>query len=138
MPGAPEGLPIVHNGPMPYVTMALGSLLFLIGVGFYLGTGATSVTALIPAFLGIPIEMAGLAALRGGWRKHAMHAAVLLALLGFLGSARGIVSLPALMSGAEVARPAAVLAQSLTATLCLAFVGLAVRSFVRARSSDRT
>jgi uncharacterized membrane protein len=123
---------------MPYVAMALGSLLLLIGVGFYVGTGATSVTALIPAFLGIPIEVAGVAALREGWRKHAMHAAALLAVLGFLGSARGLLSLPALLSGGEVARPAAVVAQSLTAVLCLAFVGLAVRSFVRARSADRT
>jgi hypothetical protein len=123
---------------MPYVTMALGSLLLLIGVGFYVGTGATSVTALIPAFLGIPIEIAGVVALREGWRKHAMHVAVLLALLGFLGSVRGLVSLPGLLSGAELARPAAVVAQSLTAVLCLAFVGLAVRSFVRARSADRT
>ena len=48
---------------MPYVTMALGSLLLIIGVGFYVGTGATSITALIPAFLGVPIEIAGVAAL---------------------------------------------------------------------------
>jgi hypothetical protein len=32
-----------------------------------------------------------------------------------------------------VARPAAVAAQSLTAVLCLVFVGLAVRSFIQAR-----
>jgi len=118
------------------MTMALGSLLFLIGVGFYFGTGATSVTALIPAFLGIPIEIAGFLALREGWRKHAMHAAVLLALLGFLGSARGLVQLPALLRGAELARPAAVAAQSITAALCLVFVGLAVASFIRARRED--
>jgi len=122
---------------MPYVTMALGSLLFLVGVGFYFGTGATSVTALIPAFLGIPIEIAGFVALREGWRKHAMHAAVLLALLGFLGSGRGLLSLPALLSGAEVARPAAVVAQSITAVLCLVFVGLAVNSFIQARRSGK-
>jgi hypothetical protein len=93
------------------------------------------VTALIPAFLGIPIEIAGFAALKEAWRKHAMHVAVLLALLGFLGSARGLVSLPALLTGGEVARPAAVVAQSLTALLCLAFVVLAVRSFIQARRS---
>jgi hypothetical protein len=122
---------------MPYVTIALGSLLFLVGIGFYLGTGATSVTALIPAFLGVPMEIAGFLGLREGWRKHAMHVAVLLALLGLLGSARGLLSLPALVSGAEVAGPVAVVAQSLTALLCLVFVGLAVRSFVRARSADR-
>jgi hypothetical protein len=123
------------NGGMPYVTIVLGSLLIAIGVGFYFGTGATSVTALIPAFLGVPIEIAGAMALREGWRKHAMHAAVLLALLGFLGSARGLLQLPALLTGAELARPAAIVAQSLTALLCLFFVALAVRSFVQARRS---
>jgi hypothetical protein len=66
-----------------------------------------------------------------------MHAAVLLALLGFLGSARGLVQIPALLAGAELARPAAVAAQSITAGLCLLFVGLAVSSFIRARRQDR-
>jgi hypothetical protein len=120
---------------MPYITMTLGSLLLLVGIGFYVGTGATSITALIPAFLGVPIEIAGLLALREAWRKHAMHAAVLIALLGFLGSAPGLLQLPALLSGAEVARPAAVFAQSITALLCLVFVALAVNSFIQARRS---
>ena len=120
---------------MPQITIALGALLILIGVGFYFGTGATSVTALIPAFLGIPITIAGFVASRERWRKHAMHAAVLVALLGFLGSARGLLSLPALLSGAELARPAAVAAQSITAVLCLVFIGLAVNSFIQARRS---
>ena len=66
-----------HNRPMPQITIALGSLLILIGVGFYFGTGATSVTALIPAFLGIPMAVAGVLARRESLRKHAMHAAVL-------------------------------------------------------------
>jgi hypothetical protein len=120
---------------MPQITLVVGSLLILIGVGFYIGTGATSVTALIPAFLGIPMAVAGLLAQREGLRKHAMHAAVLIALLGVLGSARGLFSLPALLAGAEVGRPAAVVAQSLTALLCIVLVGLGVRSFVQARRS---
>jgi hypothetical protein len=120
---------------MPQITIVLGSLLLLVGVGFYFGTGATSVTALIPAFLGIPIEIAGILALREKLRKHAMHAAVLLALLGFLGSIRGLLQLPALLTGVEVARPAAVVAQSITALLCLVFVALAVNSFAQARRS---
>lgn len=122
---------------MPQITLALGSLLTLIGVGFYFGTGATSVTALIPAFLGIPMAIAGLLALCEGWRKHAMHVAVLLALAGFVGSARGLLQLPAFLTGAELARPAAVVAQSVTALLCLVFVGLAVNSFIQARRSER-
>lgn len=120
---------------MPQITLALGSLLTLIGVGFYFGTGATSVTALIPAFLGVPMAIVGVLARRENLRKHAMHAAVLLALVGFLGSARGLLQLPALLTGAELARPAAVAAQSVTALLCIVFVGLAVSSFIQARRS---
>ena len=121
---------------MPQITIVLGSLLILIGVGFYFGTGATSVTALIPAFLGVPTAIAGVLALREGLQKHAMHAAVLFALIGFLGSARGLLQLPSLLIGAEVTRPAAVAAQSITALLCIVFVGLAVNSFIQARRSD--
>lgn len=120
---------------MPQITLALGLLLTLIGVGFYFGTGATSVTALIPAFLGVPMAIVGVLARRENLRKHAMHAAVLLALVGFLGSARGLLQLPALLTGAELARPAAVAAQSVTALLCIVFVGLAVSSFIQARRS---
>jgi hypothetical protein len=118
---------------MPQITMAVGSLLILIGVGFYFGTGATSLTALIPAALGLLMAIAGVVAHRESLRKHAMHAAALVGLLGVLGSARGLLQLPAVLSGADVARPAAVVAQSLTAVLCLAFVALAVNSFIQAR-----
>jgi uncharacterized membrane protein HdeD (DUF308 family) len=116
--------------------MALGALLILIGVGFYFGTGTRSPTALIPALLGILLGVSGVLALRERWRKHAMHSAVLLALVGLLGSARGLVQLPAMLAGAGVARPAAVVAQSITGLLCLVFIGLGVRSFVRARRSE--
>ncbi len=120
---------------MPQITIALGSVLILIGVGFYFGTGATSVTALIPAFLGIPMAIAGFLARRESLLKHAMHVAVLLALAGFIGSVRGLLQLPALLTGAEIARPAAVVAQSITALLCIVFIGLAVNSFIQARRS---
>jgi hypothetical protein len=118
---------------MPQIAVAFGVLLCLVGVGFYAGTGGASVTALIPAFIGLPLVGAGLLARREGLRRHAMHAASLLGTLGLLGSLRGAVKLPALLAGGEVARPAAVAAQSVTAILCLVFVALCVRSFVHAR-----
>lgn len=121
---------------MPQTAIVFGALLCLVGVGFYVGTGAASVTALIPAFIGLPLALAGALARREGWRRHAMHAAALLGTLGFLGSLRGALLLPALLAGGEVARPAAVAAQAITAALCLAFVALCVRSFVRARQVE--
>jgi uncharacterized membrane protein len=122
---------------MPQTAVVFGVLLCLIGVGFYAGTGAASVTALIPAFLGLPLVVAGLLARREGLRRHAMHAAALLGTLGILGSLRGVAKLPALLTGADVARPAAVFAQSITAVVCLVFVALCVRSFVSARRAGR-
>lgn len=118
---------------MPQTTIVFGALLCIVGLGFFLGTGAASVTALIPAFLGLPLALLGALARREGWRRHAMHGAAMIGLFGVLGSARGLLQLPALLTGGTVARPAAVAAQSITAALCLVFVVLCVRSFVEAR-----
>ena len=118
---------------MAKITIGFSLALVLIGVISYVATGMEHVTALIPAFLGVPILILGVLALNEGRRKHAMHAAVVLALLGLLGTLRGLTQLPALLSGADVARPAAVVAQSLTAVLCAIFIALAVRSFMNAR-----
>jgi hypothetical protein len=115
---------------MPQTAIAFGVVLCLVGLGFYLGTGATSVTALIPAFIGLPIALAGLVARREGLRAHAMHAAALVGTLGALGSLGRLV--PALAAGGSLARPA-LLAQAITGLVCLVFVVLCVRSFVRAR-----
>ena len=45
---------------MPKLTMIVGSLLMLEGVSFYLGTGMTSVTSLIPSFFGSTIAITGI------------------------------------------------------------------------------
>ena len=118
---------------MAKITIGFGLALILIGVIGYVATGMEHVTALIPAFLGVPICMLGALALNEGRRKHAMHVAVAIALLGLLGTLRGLMQLPALLSGADVARPAAVMAQALTAVLCAIFIALAVKSFMNAR-----
>ena len=114
---------------MPKIAIAFGAMLTLIGVGFYFETGTPSVTALIPAFVGVPLLLLGIAArgAREGVRKHLMHAAAALGLLGFLASAGR------LLTKGFGAAPAAVAEQVLMALLCLAFVVLCVNSFVQAR-----
>jgi hypothetical protein len=104
------------------VTIGLGVLLTLLGVGGYFGSGRVSKTALIPAFFGVPILALGLVALRGDWHDYALYGALALATLGFLGSGRGLLGLGRLLSGKEVKRPAATVAQSIMAVLCFAFV----------------
>jgi hypothetical protein len=108
----------------------------MIGISFYVGTGRASMTALIPAFLGLPILICGVLALQERYRKHAMHAAVMLALLAFLGSLRAVPLLPQLIEG-TAARPSAIIAQLLTAVLSLTYVVLGVKSFVDVRRARK-
>ncbi len=118
---------------MANVGIGFGILLMLLGIGAYFGTGGQSVTALIPAFFGVPLTGLGLMARDASRLKLAMHLSAVLALLGFFGSLRGIPGIVALAAGNEVARPAAVVVQTVMAVLCAAFLVLAVKSFVDAR-----
>ena len=119
---------------MPTLALLVGVVLVAIGLGTYVGTGSHAPTALIPAVLGALIAGAGLVARNPRLRMHAMHAAVLVALLGMLGCIPGVLRLPAVFAG-NAERPVAVVAQAVTFVVCLAFVVGAVRSFIEARRS---
>ncbi len=114
---------------MPATTTALGAALIVLGLGGYVLTGAASLTALIPAAFGLLLVVAGVLARNDRWRMHAMHAAVLIALLGFLGSFRGLLGLGKVFDGTAV-RPAAIVSQTIMALLTLAYIVVAVRSFM--------
>lgn len=118
---------------MTVTTRTFGLLLIALGVGSYLGTGRTSITALIPAFFGAALVVCAMAARKESARKHAMHAAVALGLIGAIASlARAI---PAAMSGGA-SRPA-VLAQLAMGALLIVYVALGVQSFIAARRARR-
>ncbi|MBI4477923.1 MAG: hypothetical protein HY654_12165 [Acidobacteria bacterium] len=118
---------------MARTTILFGVALIALGIISYIATAAVSITALIPAFFGVVLASLGWLGLNERYRKHAMHAAVALGLLGFLGTVRGLTALPGLMTGGEVQRPAAVVAQGIMAILMIAYVALGVRSFIEAR-----
>ncbi len=122
---------------MPAVTIVYGLLLIALGVGFYVATGQASATALIPAFFGVVVLIAGVVGRRPHLLKHAMHAAAALGLLGFLGGLPGLVRGFVLLQGGTVARPNAVAEQSIMSLLSLAFVALCVKSFIEARGARR-
>ena len=67
---------------MPTTTRIVGFVLIAIGMIGYLGTGAASITALIPAMVGAVLLILALVARNAEARKHAIHAAVALALPG--------------------------------------------------------
>lgn len=110
------------------VASMIGVILIVLGVAGYLATGMASVTALIPAFLGIILFMAGWAGTRSERaRTPALVVSVLVAALGFFGSLRGLGDFVTLVSGGTVERPVATVAQMLTALLCLGFLTFVVR-----------
>lgn len=122
---------------MAKLTIIIGILLTLLGVGFYVALLAVegenpSVTALIPAFAGIPILVLGLAALKESIRMHAMHGVSLLALLGLLLPA-GRLSMK-LAQGAHV-KTTILVPLVLMTLLCGVLLAACIRSFVRARLS---
>ena len=117
---------------MPSTAIALGLLLILIGAAGYIYgvmNGNASVTALIPAFFGVILAGLGFAAqAKENLRKHLMHAAVVIALLGFILPAGRLIS-----RLSELSFSVAVLSQILMAAICLIFVVLGIKSFADAR-----
>ncbi|MCP3980943.1 MAG: hypothetical protein GY716_16735 [bacterium] len=115
------------------MTILYGDLLIALGLVGYLMTDRVSLTALIPVLFGIPLNVLGVLAMRESLLKHAMHGAAMLGVLAFLGSAPALLHLPALLSGAELERPAKVAAQGAMCVLSLIFVALCVKSFIDTR-----
>lgn len=118
---------------MTQVTALVGVLLMITGVGGYILTHMVSRTALIPAAIGVVLLLLATWGKRQSAQKHAMHGAMVVALLGIAGSLRGVLQLPTVLSGGEVARPAAVYAQSITAVALLVLLVAGIRSFIAAR-----
>ena len=117
---------------MPATTRLIGILLIVVGVAGYTLTGRTSLTAMIPAFFGIALIICALIArAKESARKHAMHAAVAIGLIGAIAAlARGI---PAAING-DPTRPA-VMSQLAMGILLVIYVALGVQSFIAARKA---
>ena len=115
---------------MPRITMLFALALIATGVGFYLGSGMASVTALIPAFIGAAMLICALIAMKGeNARKHAMHVVAVLSLLGVGGTVGGVAAL----FGGSTSLPT--LGRSVTFVLCLLLLVLCINSFVQARKA---
>lgn len=122
---------------MHHVTVFFGVILSAIGLFGYFASAqeAPSPTALIPAAFGVLLIIAGIVAHRAAVRMHAMHAAVVVGLLGFL-MAAGRIAMKGNISGlfsddVTVRRPVAMI--TLMALTCFIYVVLCVGSFIAAR-----
>lgn len=117
---------------MPRITVIFSLLYIVLGLAGFFLTGAIHKTALIPAAIGVVLLVLGLLGGNEKLRMHVMHAALLVGLLALLGTARGLLKLPAALDG-TADRPAAVYAQAATAVLSVVYLTFGVRSFIAAR-----
>jgi len=118
---------------MPTTTRIVGLVLMVIGIASYWLTGRTSLTALIPAFIGVAFVGLAYAARNEAIRKHVMHVAVAFGLIGALGTLGRAI--PAVMNG-QLARPA-VIAQIATGLVLAYYVFMGVQSFREARRARK-
>ncbi|MGE5437368.1 MAG: hypothetical protein ACM3O3_09105 [Syntrophothermus sp.] len=113
---------------MALFSIISGMLLIVLGLIGYFGLDSKSITALIPAFIGFPLLILGIVALKEQYIKHAMHGAAVLMLLGLIGT--GVRALPKAFSG-EMSN--AVIVQLIMFVICLVFIIAAIMSFINAR-----
>jgi hypothetical protein len=115
-------------------TTALGIALVVLGVGAYVLTSAASVTALIPAFVGIPLLVCAGIARSASRRRPALVVAVAVALLGALGSSMNAFRIGEAIAG-TAQRPAAVWVSAIMFVLLVAYVVVGARALLRSRSA---
>jgi hypothetical protein len=124
---------------MPLYAIVFGSLLTALGAVAYFspdllaGGNARQISAASPAFVGIPIILTGLAVLMNpALRKHAMHGA---ALLGLLGTVGGLV--PVFLRKFDTTQTAVLVGLGMSA-LSAAFLALCIKSFIDARKARQS
>jgi hypothetical protein len=119
---------------MRTLSLITGTLCVLVGLyGYTQGTpnattGLVSKTALIPAWIGLAFLLAWLASLlKPALHKHAMHVAVLAALIGMVGA-----YMPIKVRGLDFSQ-ASVQGSVVLFLACGVFFVAAIRSFIAAR-----
>ncbi len=123
---------------MAWPTLICGALLILVGI---VGYGASEVqppprTALIPAGFGAALILCGVLAFRANLRKHAMHLAAMIGLLGAVGGFMPIIRQVS-KSGHFNPTKRSAISGELMILICVVFVALCVRSFIQARKARK-
>lgn len=113
---------------MVATTLLYGALITGLGIIGYFATGQVSKTALIPCVFGFPVIALGILS----WGKPSLGkqtriASLIIALLAFGGTVRGLGGLVSLIIDGEVARPTAVIFQALMAIASLIFVVITLK-----------
>ncbi len=128
---------ILSMTSMSTITLLFGALLNIVGLVGYFGTGAAHPTALIPCALGLLLILCGLLARQEKLHMHVMHAAVLIALLGFGGTVTAFTKFSQVILHGTEGNGSALIAKMATALLCGLFVARCIQSFVQARRARK-
>ena len=115
------------------VGIALGTVLVLLGGGAYVASDFASATALIPAIFGVVIVGLGVVGRQTDRTAIATYGIGALAALGVLGSLRGVPDVIALLTGGDVDSTVAAVSMGTMIVVCLALVGVVVRSVLENR-----
>lgn len=118
--------------PMTRLTLAVGGVLIVAGLIGFFASGAASVTALIPAFVGLLLVITGLVARKPDLTKHALHVAMVVALFGIVGSIGNVIEIGDLFDG-SAERPAAIVLSAVMLVVLVAYLIAGIRSFRAAR-----
>lgn len=119
---------------MAWPTIICGALLVLIGVVGY-GTSEVQpppMTALIPAFFGAALIACGGLAFNVKFRKHVMHLAAMIGLIGAVGGFMPLIRQVSKTGEFDPTKKSAV-AGELMILVCVVFVGMCVNSFIQAK-----
>jgi hypothetical protein len=112
------------------LTTVTGAVLVVLGVVGYVATAAASPTALIPSAVGVLLLVC--AAIARSRPAIGNHAALVVALLGALGSLMNVARIGEVFAG-TAERPTAVVVSTVMFVVLVAYLVAGVRSFVAVR-----
>jgi hypothetical protein len=113
--------------------LVLGLALVVLGISAYVLSNFASVTALIPAVFGVLIVLLSVVGRQTDRHRLASYGIGLLAVLGVLGSARGIPAMIALLTGKSVASTIAAVSQGAMIVICLILLATVVKYVLATR-----
>jgi hypothetical protein len=113
---------------MTILTVVFGILLTALGIGNFVVSGMSQILTLLPALLGLLIVILGVVAWQGRSREqqnNAQFGAILLAILGFVGSLRELWQLFIALTSGQAA-PTEVILRSVIGLSCVLFIILGI------------
>lgn len=120
---------------MVKITKTFGIILIILGFTSYLYIRQSSISALLPALLGITLIMLSKSAGSQVYFKKSMQASVLLAFLGFIGA--GLRVTEVILNKGPVSLYFLFITQIIMTIVCAIYIGLAVKYHFEDRMKNK-